>query len=280
MTATSPLVSVQLASLKDWACRLLVKQGMYAADADVVALRLIESELMGRSTGGLRWLPRLLSAMDLGDIDPRAQIVMLTDLPALAVIDGSTGAGQVGLTHAVQLAAKKARAAGSAVVVLRNSRPVGDPTACLAAATSAGCVAGIMTTCKKQTDPWQIGPCTVWSWPGAHTPLITSVEPPAMGGDLFADAIASGLAGTKPSAAKKRLFGDDAEYVCFATDISQCREPSQFHAAASQAAGSQALIAPAWIFERERWPATATVSNETVAELRELGMSARVPAEW
>lgn len=280
MPAASPSSSVQLASLKDWSCRLLVKQGMYAADAEIVVLRLIEAELLGRSAGGLRWLPRLLSAMDLGDIDPRAQIVTLTDLPALAVMDGSTGAGQVGLTHVVELAAKKAQAIGSAVVILKNSRPVGDPTACLAAATSAGCVAGIMTTCKKQTDPWPIGPCTVWGWPGTDSPLITSAEPPMIGGDLFADVVAVSLAGTKPSAVKKRLFGDDAEYVCFATDIPKCREPAEFHAAASQAAGSQGLIAPAWIFERESWPETAVISNETVAELRELGTSARVAAEW
>jgi hypothetical protein len=280
MPSTSPSSSVHLASLKDWSCRLLVKQGMYAADADTVALRLIESELLGRTAGGLRWLPRLLSAMDLGDIDPRAQLVTLTDLPALAVIDGSTGAGQVGLTHVVQLAAKKSHVVGSAVVVLKNSRPVADPTACLAAATSAGCAAGIMTTCKKQTDPWPIGPCTVWGWPGSDSPLVTSAEPPAMSGDLFADVLAAGLAGTKPSAVKKRLFGDDAEYVCFATDIAKCREPAEFHAAASHAAESQGLNAPAWMFERERWPATAVISAEAVAELRELGASARVPAEW
>lgn len=280
MTATSVNTPVKLAPLKAWACRLLVKQGMYAADADIVALRLIESDLMGRPAGGLLWLPRLLSAMDLGDIDPRAQTVTQTDLSALAMMDGSTGVGQVALLRALQLAVKKAHTAGSAVVIVKNSRPVGDPTSCLAAATSAGCVAGIMTTCKRQTEPIPIGPCTVWGWPGADTPLVTSAEPPAMGADLFADVLAAGLAGEKLSSAKKKLFADDAEHIALVIDPTKCTDREQFQAVINQAPGANVLSAPAWMFDAAKWPETAAMSEHVVAELRELAKTARVAAEW
>lgn len=280
MSETSPSATVHLTGLREWMVKLLVKQGLFAAEAEITALRLIESELIGRSAGGLRWLPRLLSAMDVGDIDPRARLVTIADLPALTVIDGSTGVGQVALTHILQLAMKKAQAAGSAMAVVKNSRPVGDPTACLAAATSAGCVAGIMTTCKRQAEPWPIGPCSVWGWPGPDSPLMTSAASPLTQADLFADVLAAGLGGNKSSAAKKRLFADDAEYVCIVTDISQCTARNHFQQVAQQAIGSDGLTAPAWIFDVMQWPETAAIAADVVAELRELAATSRVVADW
>jgi hypothetical protein len=280
MSDLASMTSVRLPLLRAWVQRLLVKKGMYAAEADIAALRLIESDLLGRPGGGLRWLPRLLSALDLGDIDPRAELVALVDLPALAVIDGGTGVGQVALVHALHLAMKKASAVGSGTVVVKNSRPVGDPTACLASATSTGCVAGILTTCKRESEPWPIGPCTVWGWPGTDSPLATSAEPPAMDADLLADVLVAGLAGTKPAVRKKRLFADDAEYICCAIDVSKCTERDQFVGVANVAIGVNGLTAPAWIFDSAKWPEIAEIRTEVVGELRELATSEKIPAEW
>ena len=80
-------IAVRLKPLLEWSNAVLVKQGMYAAEAEIVSRRLIEAELLGCTAGGLRWLPRIVSAMDVGDIDPRAEIVTVTDLPALAVLN-------------------------------------------------------------------------------------------------------------------------------------------------------------------------------------------------
>lgn len=271
---------VKLAALKTWMVKLLVKKGMFAAEAEIVALRLIESELLGRPAGGLRWLPRLLEAMDVGDIDPRARLVTLTDLPALLVIDGSTGAGQVVITRALELAVKKAQAVGSAAVVIKNSRPLGDPTACLAAATSAGCVAGIMTTCKAETEPWPIGPRTVWGWLGEGSPLATMAALAPANADPIADVLASGLGGKKISSRKKRLFADDAEHACWVTDVSKCAPVEQFQAVTRPAIESEAVTAPPWIFDAAQWPESALFAEGVVAELNELAAASRVVADW
>ena len=273
-----PSTPVHLSALRDWCARLFVKQGMFAAEAEIAALRLIESELMGRPAGGLRWLPRLISALDLGDIDPRARMVTAVDLPALAVIDGSTALGQVAVTHALKLAAQKAQTVGSATVVVKNSRPVGDPTSCLAVATAAGCVASVMTTCKPQTDPWPIGPCTVLGWPGTDRPLSCASAPPSMSGDVSADVLTAALGGRKTSGVKKKLFTDDAEFVCTVIAPSTCVSREQFLEVAGQVAN--VLCPPAWVFDPGQWPVTVELISPTVAELRELAVSARLAAEW
>lgn len=277
METVSSAATVRLSGLKDWMSALLVKQGMFAAEAEIVALRLIESELMGRPAGGVRWLPRLVAAMDVGEIDPRAQRVTIVDLPALLIIDGGTGVGQVTLTHALQHAVKKAEAAGSATVVLRNSRPLGDPTACLAVATSQGCVVGILSTCKRENEPWPIGPSEIWAWPGNDQPLVTGAVAAAHQ-DFIADALAAGLGGTKSSAMKKRLFSDDAEAVCFLAKVSAITELERFHQVSGRA--MERWTPAAWIFDPQAWPDSVALSADAVGELRELAKNSRIAADW
>lgn len=267
-------VAVRLKPLLEWSNAVLVKQGMYAADAEIVSRRLIEAELLGITSGSLYWLPRIVAAMDVGDIDPRAEIVTVTDLPALAVLDGSTGVGQVAITKALLLGVEKAKAVGSATIVAKNSRPLGDPTACLAVATLAGCVAGIMTACKAQTEPWPISSCSAWGWPGADGGLVASK---LQNSDLFG-TLPTALGGTKPAAVKKKLFRDDAEHVCVVIDPAKCRPIAEFHSVATSAVDANAR--PAWVFDVAQWPATAEFSDLVVEELREAAKSMRIKNEW
>jgi len=271
-------LSIRPALLLKWMNALLVKQGMYAADAEIVSRRLIEAELLEQVSGGLRWLPRLLSAMDLGDIDPRAQIVTLLDLPALAVLDGSTGVGQVAITQALQLGVAKATAVGSATIVVKNSRPIGDPRVGLAAATAHGCIAGVFTTCKAQTDPWPVGPSSVWGWSTAESPLVTSGV--NLSNDLPTIVLPTALAGTKSAAEKKKFFTDDAEYVCIVIDPAKCRPKAEFQVMAEHTAGKHIIGSPAWIFDSAQWPELVDISEIAVRELRDFAASARMPAEW
>lgn len=277
MPTDSPTAEVRLVELKRWMIALLVKQGMFAAEAEIVALRLLESELMGRPAGGVRWLPLLLSAMDVGDIDPRARMITLVDQPALLVVDGSTGVGQVTLTQALRHAVNKAASCGAATVILRNSRPVGDPISCLAAATSQGFLAGMMHTCKRQLEPFPIGPGEVWAWPSMNGPLETTAVAPSAEHPL-ADAIAAGLGGSKSSAMKKKLFRDDAEVVCFLTKISAITEVERFQQVSQQAINL--FSPPSWIFDDGQWPQTAEFAATAVDELRDLAKTSRTEANW
>jgi hypothetical protein len=272
-------VDIPVAEVRDWSVRLLMKRGMYAADAENSVERLLQSELLGRPAGGLAWLPRWAEAMDLGDIDPRAQLVTLGEAPGLITLDGSTGIGQVAVTRAFELAMKAAQTTGSVVAVIKNSRPLGDPTACLITATAAGYVAGMMTACKPESEPISIGPCTVWGWPGSESPLISPAALPARN-DLVAAVVPTALGGTKLASTKRRLFVDDAEHVCFVIDISKSAERSQFDSVAAQIAAAEVLTAPDWLPDPSRWPERIDLLAEVAAELQELGRRVRVPVDW
>lgn len=122
----SATVIVSREALRPPLAKLLIRKGMFAAEADIAIDRLIDTEVLGRHEHGLRTLPRLLEAMDSGDIDPRARVLTTVDFPAGALLDGSTGMGHVAVSRAMTLAVEKAREVGMAVVAIRNSQPCGE----------------------------------------------------------------------------------------------------------------------------------------------------------
>ena len=144
--AESPSVTrVDLAILTQLIVKLLQRKGMFAAEAEIVASRMIEADQCGHRADGVRTLPRLLEVMDLGDIDPRARFITVTETPAIAVLDGSTGMGQVAVTRAMLLAIEKAKVVGTGTVVVRNSQPCGSPAVYVRLAAEIGLI-GFCTT--------------------------------------------------------------------------------------------------------------------------------------
>lgn len=106
--------------------KLLQRKGMFAAEAEIVASRMIEANQCSRFVDGVASLSQYLDAMDLGDIDPRARIITLSETPAVTLLDGSTGIGHVAATRAMLLAIDKARVIGTGTIVIKNSRLCGD----------------------------------------------------------------------------------------------------------------------------------------------------------
>lgn len=147
----SATVVVPREALRPPLAKLLVRKGMFAAEADIAIDRLLDAEVMGRHEYGLRALPRLLDAMDSGDIDPRARVLKAVDFPAGAVLDGSTGMGHVAVSRAVALAVDKAREVGVAVVAVRNSQPCGESAVYTQIAARQGFLAILTTSTGKAT---------------------------------------------------------------------------------------------------------------------------------
>src|SRR5262249_12704775 len=83
--------------------KILVKKGMFQAEAKIAAFRLLESDIRGIHSHGSRALPRYIEGMDQGDIDPRAQVLTIKETPAIAVLDGGKGLGHVAATKGMQL---------------------------------------------------------------------------------------------------------------------------------------------------------------------------------
>jgi LDH2 family malate/lactate/ureidoglycolate dehydrogenase len=136
---------VPIDPLKSWIARIFERIGMYGFEADVVAARMIDADLRGDLAHGCRMTKSLLDAMDTGDIDPRAEMVTVSETPAMAVVDAGDGMGQVAATRGMQKAIQKAKDVGTGTVVIKRSRHFGAAAAYVQLAIDAGLI-GFCTT--------------------------------------------------------------------------------------------------------------------------------------
>ncbi len=280
-------------ALQTWFMKVLQKKGLFAADAEFVWKRLAEAESRSRIAGGLRAFADLMTAIDGGDVDPRARTLTVHETPATAVINGGTGLGQVGASRGMHLAVQKAHAVGIGLVIVEHSQPLADVAVIAEAAVAEGCIGWCATNAGKATqalttdaNPFLNAQPQAWSLPVRGTAVVTGWtggwQQPAdlpqtlLGPSLVALALTAGLTGSKWPHAKKRQnpFGGGAEHLCLAID------PTAFGDAANwdEALSSQgSALASAW----QRWevssPAEFRLDAETIALLTETGTAARVP---
>lgn len=144
-------VLIPLEPLKELLVKLFVRMGMFQVEAEVAADRLIEADLRGIHSHGSRTAERYLDAMDMGDIDPRAQILTIKETPAIAVLDGSKAMGHVAATRAMELAIKKASEVGTGTVAVHNSHHFGAAAVYVLMAVEAGMIGYCTTNTGRAT---------------------------------------------------------------------------------------------------------------------------------
>jgi len=200
-------VRVERAALELVAGKLLQRKGMFAAEAEIVVHRMIEADLMGRNRDGVGSLPDFLDAMDLGDIDPRARLITVTDAPAIAVLDGSTGMGHVAASRGMLMAVEKAKSGGIGNVIIRNSRPGGDLATIAALATSQGLIGLVHVSMELDSEGNPLENMA-WSLPAATglKPHLSRSNRNALGGEmsLLFGTLCSGLAGVDSHSRKRK----------------------------------------------------------------------------
>ncbi|MCA8986827.1 MAG: Ldh family oxidoreductase [Planctomycetaceae bacterium] len=106
---------------------ILVKKGMYAVEAETVAARMVDADRIGRPIDGALSILKAVRSIDLGDIDPRAIAMTISETAASAYLDANEGMGHVPASKAVHLAVQKAEIEGIAMTVIRNSQSLGSP---------------------------------------------------------------------------------------------------------------------------------------------------------
>jgi uncharacterized oxidoreductase len=104
---------------------ILMAGGAPQTQAHVVADSLVLANLLGYDTHGVLRLPQYVRMLGQGKIRPDAAPRTVVDLPALAVVDGDWGFGQVIGRMAADLAIEKARATGIAAVSVRAANHLG-----------------------------------------------------------------------------------------------------------------------------------------------------------
>jgi len=107
-------------ALVDFGTRLLVAKGVPEANARVISALAVETEAYGIPTHGMRvfsYFERMLGT----EIDPQAEPLVVREKGATALIDGHRAFGQLAMRLASQIAVRKAREHGIAMVGVRDS---------------------------------------------------------------------------------------------------------------------------------------------------------------
>lgn len=119
-------MNVSAEEIKRMSIKILTAVDVPKEDAIVVTDHFVEANLRGRDSHGVFIrLPRLIKGIKTGTINPRCKVKVVNETPAIALLDGNQGIGQVVSIEAMELAIKKARELGVGAVSVRNSSHVG-----------------------------------------------------------------------------------------------------------------------------------------------------------
>lgn len=308
---STPAIRVAVDTLRQLLVRMLTRKGMFAAEADVTAARMIETDLHGLTSCGVGTIPHLIAAMDLGDIDPRAQILTVQETPAIAVLDGGRGVGHVAATKAMRLAIDKARAVGTGTVVVRNGRPLGAPPAYVRLALEAGLigvcvtsVGGAVLRMEGSSAAGSSNPRLAWGTPPRNgPPLIIEGFVAAAGADAAAGSTLGpfgfGLAlqcsiltnllagGRMPLHKTRPADALSAEHLLAAIDIAQFTDLERFEKELATTFGELRTSSTAALPGQQEWEQAEQAQRDgmlfspaTVAALEAQAAAMKIPVPW
>ena len=100
---------------------VFTRAGMTAEHAGYVADALVWANLRGMDSHGAMRIPRYIDLIDAGDINPRANIRVITETPASIVLDCDRASGAVAMREAVARSTALARQVGIGSVFVRKT---------------------------------------------------------------------------------------------------------------------------------------------------------------
>ena len=179
---------------------LLTACSVFEVDAEVAAEAMLWGEQVGRPGDGLALLPSIVEQITSGVIDPRGRPLVMCDSPAIQTIDGSSGVGPVAAAMAVGWLAEAARTSGTATVLVKGGRDLGDPAWIVHKLGEQGLVGVCVTAVMRETPMIRAAAASAGvedegrpavRWEGPPSPLVEAVISGLTGGravTLKADA--------------------------------------------------------------------------------------------
>ena len=102
-----------------------LKAGLSPADAGKAGRLMLESDLAGQDSHGIFRLPQYVGNLRSGRTTPNADIRVIEEASATALVDGGNGLGHLVMARATEVAIAKASTQGSAWVGVRMSNHAG-----------------------------------------------------------------------------------------------------------------------------------------------------------
>lgn len=103
----------------------LAATGVPPLEARIAARAIVEADLRGVTSHGVRLLAGYLKRLREGGLNPHPRLQVLRDTPAIAVLDGDGGLGHVVATRAMELAVARATRTGIGACAAAHSSHFG-----------------------------------------------------------------------------------------------------------------------------------------------------------
>jgi len=139
--------------LLQFTAQLAEAAGMSSGDAHIFADALVDADLHGVSTHGLSRLNIYLKRIELGLIDPRAELRIDRKRGAVLALDAANGVGQVQAVKALDMLLPRARENGIAAATIRNSQHFGAVSYYCNRAAAEGFIMLATTNCEPAMSP-------------------------------------------------------------------------------------------------------------------------------
>lgn len=154
-TATTPsMTRVGAGELLGVATSALERHGATPDDAVTQATQLVEGELRGHSSHGVRRLVTLIGRMDNGLITSGAEPELTWTAPSALTVDGRFGFGPVVANRALDELLPRAADNGVVVAAIRNSHHLGMLSPYVERIADSGAVGIIFSTSEGLVHPW------------------------------------------------------------------------------------------------------------------------------
>ncbi|MGH2370282.1 MAG: Ldh family oxidoreductase, partial [Chloroflexota bacterium] len=128
--------------------------GLREHDAAFMAECLVNADLRGVHSHGVRWAPVYARGLRAGHITAQAEAKVVQDRGATAIMDGERGVGHIAVKKAMDLAIQKAKEYGNATVSIRRNGHCGAMAYYAQQAADAGCIGFAATTGGTMIAPW------------------------------------------------------------------------------------------------------------------------------
>jgi LDH2 family malate/lactate/ureidoglycolate dehydrogenase len=147
-------VRIPTADLRSAASSILEAVAVPVDDAALVGASLVMADAWGHQSHGLLRLPWYVNRIRSGVVDPVSPSEVVTDIGAIAVLDGHDGVGQVLAARAMRDAVRRAREHGIGAVAVRESNHFGTAAYFTRMAAAAGCIGILATNSSPAMAPW------------------------------------------------------------------------------------------------------------------------------
>lgn len=141
------------AYLESVAAELAQQAGVSPADAAIFARVLIDADVHGTATHGISRLSIYLERIELGLINPRAELVVDQQSAGVMAIDARNGLGQVQAMKTLGLLMPRAKKNGVAAATIRNSQHFGALSCYCNHAAEQDMILLAMTNCEPAMSP-------------------------------------------------------------------------------------------------------------------------------